>query len=384
MKVLIAEDDAVSRKILITRLERWGYEVGAVADGEAAWEVLTGPDCPPMALLDWEMPGINGDELCRRIRARAGKENLYLILLTGRTRTDDVVEGLEAGADDYLTKPVQKSELKARLNVGRRTVELRALLLEQFEKVSEANARLERSLEAAATVQKSLLPTILPEVLGYSFAWRYLPSELLGGDMLNIFSCDGAIICYALDVSGHGVPSALLSVTVRNQIGQSGLGGGAVPLDEPALVMNQLSRHFAGMLVRTEQYFTMIYGVLRPETGEFRFVQAGHPFPVVRSGERAFEVEGPSHLPMGVVETTYSELSVTLKPGDDLYLYTDGITETCPAEGGELFGAEGMIRALLAAAPGEEALDRIVRESLEWGSVDVFGDDATAIRISRH
>ena len=236
MKVLIAEDDDASRKIIETRLKKWGYEALAVSDGAKAWDVLEGDACPQMVLLDWEMPVYDGIELCRKVRALEGRENLYIILLTGRSETDDVVAGLAAGADDYLTKPFNKAELEARLNVGRRTIDLRNQLVTQLEKVSEANKRLEKSLAAAAEVQKSLLPTSLAEVEGYDFDWRYLPSEFLGGDMLNLFRVGDSVICYVLDVSGHGVPSALLSVTVRNQIGQSGLGGGAIPLDQPAQV----------------------------------------------------------------------------------------------------------------------------------------------------
>ena len=140
MKVLIAEDDDASRKIIETRLKKWGYQALAVSDGAKAWDVLEGDACPQMVLLDWEMPVYDGIELCRKVRALEGRDNLYIILLTGRSETDDVVAGLASGADDYLTKPFNKAELEARLNVGRRTIDLRNQLLEQFEKVSEANA----------------------------------------------------------------------------------------------------------------------------------------------------------------------------------------------------------------------------------------------------
>ncbi|MED5464774.1 MAG: SpoIIE family protein phosphatase [Myxococcota bacterium] len=379
MKVLIAEDDDASRKIIETRLKKWGYEALAVSDGAKAWDVLEGDACPQMVLLDWEMPVYDGIELCRKVRALEGRKNLYIILLTGRSETDDVVAGLAAGADDYLTKPFNKAELEARLNVGRRTIDLRNQLVTQLEKVSEANQRLEKSLAAAAEVQKSLLPTSLAEVEGYDFDWRYLPSEFLGGDMLNLFRVGDSVICYVLDVSGHGVPSALLSVTVRNQIGQSGLGGGAIPLDQPAQVMNQLSRHFAGLLQRTHQYFTMLYGVLDLPTGEFRYVQAGHPFPVARSRGGVAELSGNSQLPLGITEVTYNEHSCVLQPGEELFLYTDGLTETFRPADREMFGEEGLIRSL----EGTSSLDQVVAESLGWGETTVFDDDVTAIRISR-
>jgi diguanylate cyclase (GGDEF)-like protein len=129
MKILIADDDAVSRLKLTARLVKWGYEVVAVRDGLEAWEVLQQPDAPALAILDWMMPGLDGPELCRRVRAAAREPYLYLVLLTGRGRREDLIFGLEAGADDYVTKPVDAQELEVRVRGGRRIVELQAELL---------------------------------------------------------------------------------------------------------------------------------------------------------------------------------------------------------------------------------------------------------------
>jgi len=129
-KVLIAEDDLTSREILRRTLRKAGYDVIAVEDGEAAWRVLDGPDSPALAILDWVMPGLDGPEICRRVRTRfaADRGYVYLLLLTGKDKTADVVEGLAAGADDYVTKPFSPAELDARLRVGRRILDLEAKL----------------------------------------------------------------------------------------------------------------------------------------------------------------------------------------------------------------------------------------------------------------
>ena len=125
-RVLIAEDDLTSREILRRTLRKAGYTVIAVEDGEAAWRVLDSPDGPSLAILDWVMPGLDGPEVCRRVRARfaADRGYAYLLLLTGKDKTADVVEGLAAGADDYVTKPFSPAELEARLRVGRRILDL--------------------------------------------------------------------------------------------------------------------------------------------------------------------------------------------------------------------------------------------------------------------
>jgi len=138
MKILIAEDDPVSRKVLITILEKRGYEVIAVEDGESAWELLKQHNAPQLVILDWMMPGKDGTEVCRLIRASAQDKYVYIILLTGKGRKIDVIEGLDAGADDYVTKPFNAGELCARVKVGERVVNLQNSLKENVEKLQDA------------------------------------------------------------------------------------------------------------------------------------------------------------------------------------------------------------------------------------------------------
>ena len=128
MRILIAEDDAVSRRVLEATLAKWGYEIVVTTDGLQALEALTHPGAPSLAVLDWMMPGLDGSEVCRRARQAAGDRLLYLILLTAKGRKEDIVEGLTAGADDYVVKPVDRSELKARINVGERILRLQTEL----------------------------------------------------------------------------------------------------------------------------------------------------------------------------------------------------------------------------------------------------------------
>ena len=124
MRILIADDDRMSTMMLSRSLERWGFDVVVAHDGAAAWEHIVGPAPPELAIVDWMMPGIDGIELCRRIRATTRPTPVYVILLTSRTSRQDLVAGLEAGADDYLTKPFDPDELRARIHVGQRTLAL--------------------------------------------------------------------------------------------------------------------------------------------------------------------------------------------------------------------------------------------------------------------
>ena len=131
MKILIAEDNLTTRRILETILIKWNYEVVSACDGNEAWEKLQEKDPPQLIILDWMMPGINGVEICRKLRQRDTAEPMYIILLTARDDKNDIVEGLGAGADDYIAKPFDKDELRARIDVGRRVVELQKALLEK-------------------------------------------------------------------------------------------------------------------------------------------------------------------------------------------------------------------------------------------------------------
>jgi two-component system, cell cycle response regulator len=135
MRVLLAEDDATSRRLLAHILQSWGYEVTPAEDGRRAWEALARPDSPPMAILDWEMPELDGVEVCRLVRAVETASPPYLILLTARTAKEDIVTGLDAGADDFLTKPFHREELRARVEVGRRFVELNQELVDSREQL---------------------------------------------------------------------------------------------------------------------------------------------------------------------------------------------------------------------------------------------------------
>jgi len=159
MKILIAEDDRTTRLILQVILQRWGYDVICTADGIEAWDALQCPDAPQLVVLDWEMPGMDGPSLCRKLRATVREEPLYLILLTARSGRQSLVEGLEAGADDYIPKPFDNDELRARILVGRRILELQAELRQR--------EKLQGVLEMAGAVCHEINQP-LQSILGYS------------------------------------------------------------------------------------------------------------------------------------------------------------------------------------------------------------------------
>ncbi len=141
MPVLIADDSPVSRKILEASLRKWGFQVVSVGNGAQAWEALQREDAPRLAILDWMMPGLSGPEVCALVRQQRRRYYTYLLLLTSRHEKEDVIAGMEAGADDYLVKPFDSNELKVRLGPGRRIVELQTKLLEAQDQLREQATR---------------------------------------------------------------------------------------------------------------------------------------------------------------------------------------------------------------------------------------------------
>jgi DNA-binding response OmpR family regulator len=139
-RILIAEDHYVSRHLLERNLTNWGFDVQTAEDGEGALKILNGEDPPPLAILDWMMPKIDGVEVCRRVRAREGRPYVYLVLLTAKSQKEEVAAGLEAGADDYIIKPFDPDELRARLKVGQRVVSLERTLAAKVNDLEKAVA----------------------------------------------------------------------------------------------------------------------------------------------------------------------------------------------------------------------------------------------------
>jgi len=143
MKALIADDDLTYRRMLEALLGKWGYDLVVASDGDAAWQVLHAPDAPQIAILDWMMPGKDGVEICRQIRESSQSDPKYIILLTSKGEKKDIVSGLDAGADDYITKPFESEELRARVQVGERILRLQSELARRVKELQEALDQIE-------------------------------------------------------------------------------------------------------------------------------------------------------------------------------------------------------------------------------------------------
>ncbi len=338
MEILIAEDDPVSRRILERTLIKWGYDVLVTEDGNQAWDKLKDGSGPNFAVLDWMMPGIDGVEVCRRIRDLKQKSYTYIILLTAKDKPADIVNGLESGADDYVVKPFDHDELKSRLEVGERIIHLEENLASKISEIQHANDILRDDLKAAAQIQHNMLPNKLPKNSRFNIDFRFVPCEAVGGDMVDVFEiCDNHLGISISDVVGHGVPAAMFAVTINRILTPvSGHTSVIRYMDDndvfipvpPDEVLSMLNNQFH-VKSQNAVYATMIYGMINTDTLELSYVRAGHKPVILVRNNIATELESNGGLPIGISEDAeYSQTSFQLEKGDRLYFYTDGAIET--------------------------------------------------------
>lgn len=390
MRILIVEDEMLSRRMLERDLKKLGYETDAAADGLAAWQLI---EQRPYQIVvsDWEMPGMNGVELVKRIREMKSDDYVYVILLTSRSAKLDLIEGMEAGADDFVTKPFELDELRVRLRAGQRLLELEHSMARQKRELEEWKTRVKEDLSAAAAIQQAFLPTTLPDLPGLRFAWRYQPCDELGGDTLGIVQLDETHIgFYVLDVCGHGVRAALLSVALSRNLSA---GGGSVlrqPADNalgyrivpPAEVASILNDRFAWN-EQAGQFFTMFYGIVNLRTRELQYVIAGHPKPIyIASGSEPRLLEG-NGFPIGPVPAAeFEEYRLQLGPGDRILIYSDGLNEVFGVNGRQL-GTGGLMRLWTACheMPLDAAVSRLLDDVESWRGGLPTHDDLSLIGL---
>lgn len=397
MRVLLVEDDPVSRRVVERMLRKWGHEVVCAADGAQAIHILE-TDHFPIILSDWMMPVVDGVELCRRVRAKQNGAYSYFMLPTSRSEKADLVEGMDAGADDFIVKPFDHEELLVRIRAGQRILELEQGLREQNARLESARKRMQIELEAARDVQQALLPASPPVLRGYRFAWAFQPCTFVAGDIFNLFQLDeDHWAFYVLDVAGHGVASALVSVAVSRFLtpieNQSSLvrrwlpdrsSFEAIPPEE---VVGALRERFPGVLY-AGKYFTLTYAVLDTRAGEVTWVRAGHTLPLLvrKSLPPSFLDQGGGTavalLPRHIIPDVAARLH--LEPGDRFLLYTDGLTEARnPQEG--IFSEERLAHLLDESRTA--ALDATMRETIataqRWTASPNLEDDACILALER-
>lgn len=400
-KVLVVDDSESMRALISLLLCNWGCDVIEAADGEEALEIIRGQRIS-FVVTDWLMPRKTGVELCETIRSEDFGHYVYMILVTAKNSKEDLLEGMASGADDFLSKPIDTGELFVRVSAGMRMLKLHDDMAQRNNELEDAKQRIqdayssvERDLEAAAKLQKSLLPSLSTMLPGATIESCYEPASHLAGDIFNYFMVGQRhIVFYCIDVSGHGVPAALLSVSLSKMMsshptrdGGQVRNGGLSPwqrklISSPSAVIADLNGQFQAD-DHDDRYFTMIYGVLDVVSRKVRFAQAGHPCPLLLHASGKADFIGSGGLPVGMfADATFEDFEVQLELGDRLVLYTDGITE-CEDPKGRQFGDQNLLNHLRSTShlSMDVALATLRRELKSWSGTDEFADDVSAVAL---
>lgn len=372
-KILIIDDDFTTQLLLERTLSMQGYDITLAGDGEEGL-IKAKTIRPALIICDWIMPRKNGLEVCCQIKSTPELSTTFFILLTSLDSVEDRIKGLDAGADDFLCKPIEMNELTARVRAGLRLHQLSRDLQNQKQ-------LLETELAEAA----EYVSTILPEPLQHpalNIDVCFIPSRQLGGDSFDYFWFDDRhLIFYLLDVSGHGLRASLPSLAVVNLLRSRGLSN--VDYCQPDSVLMGLNQAFQ-MSPRNDKYFTIWYGVYDRQTRSLTYSSAGHPPAILLTStnlslEQRLRTKG---VPVGMFPNIqYVNASCQIDIRSSLYVFSDGLYEV-EQQSNSHWGLERLIDLLkkYQQTPTRD-LKRLLQYIRTWHPNFQFEDDLSILQI---
>jgi sigma-B regulation protein RsbU (phosphoserine phosphatase) len=353
--ILIVDDTPINIGVISGALKDI-YKTKVATNGEKALVIAGGEEKPDLILLDVMMPGMDGYEVCRRLKADPNTQNIPVIFLTGQTGTEDETRGFEVGAVDYIHKPFSEAVVKAR-------VRTHLMLRDAHEQIAHQLVEINNELEMARLIQLSILPRETPRLQGLDIVARYMPMTSVAGDFYDFIIVDDKHVGILMaDVSGHGLPSALIASML-----QVALTAQAAHASDPARVLAGLNRALCGKFERN--FVTAAYVYIDMEKKQLTYGGAGHP-PLLFWSKSAGKVNEvlENGIVLGMVEEAeYASLQVPIAPGDRGVLYTDGIPEAKSSEEEE-FGTERFRKFMEAneGLPVDGFADALIDELFRW------------------
>ncbi len=379
-QILVVDDDAISRKILAQLLASAGHDCRECEDGAKALQLIHAKP-PSLLLLDFDMPGLNGAEVLRRLRSDADPAvaQIPTIMLTGHGSEESEVSCLQAGADDFVTKPINAAVLRARIETQLRLRSMRRQLERQNDELEEWRRNLERDLAAARLTQQSLIPQKPPPLPGWQVATCYRPVIQVGGDIYGWLPMkDSRILFWIADGTGHGAAAALLTTLAKLLFHY-----GSVEHDAPATVMERVNSDFRSIF-GARSFMTAMCVALDPASGHASVVGAGHPPLLVIRDNGATESIASIAPPLGLIERPeFTETVIGFEAGDAFLLYTDGLFGSAKDERRRLT-PQRLEKMLDHSAPSAEALLKgILTQVAPDNAGDALPDDLAALAVRR-
>jgi len=379
-EILVVDDDAMSRRVLGQLLSAAGYNCRVCKDGAEALDTIHEKP-PSVLLLDFDMPGPNGAEVLRRLRSDQDPAvaQIPAIMLTAHGSEQSEVSCLQAGADDFVTKPVNSSVLRARIETQLRLRSMRRQLERQNDELEKWRRDLERDLAAARLTQQSLIPQKPLLLPGWQIATCYRPVIQVGGDIYGWLRMrDGRVLFWIADGTGHGAAAALLTTLAKLLFHH-----GSMDHDSPASLMEAVDNDFRSTF-GARSFMTAMCVALNPATGQAQVVGAGHPPLLVIRHDGATESIPSAAPPLGLIKrAAFNETPVGLEPGDAFLLYTDGLFWWSKDERHRVT-PEQFEKVLDHPAPSADALlKRIVAQTAPKNSAKTAPDDVAAIAVRR-
>ena len=370
-RIVVIDDNANDLQVTRRFLERHGYVVSIAASGEDGLK-LAASVMPDALVVDYRMPGMDGFEVTRRIKADPQLHTIPVLLLTGADSASYVVEGLGAGADDFVTKGSDTEILLARL---------RALLRVKHyqDQLRKLNEQIRRDLQIARRVQEALVPPGSFQAPRLEIRSAYIPSETLSGDFYDYFLQNGSVYLFVADVSGHGLPAAILVSLLKSYIHTE--ADSSTKLSD---LMARLNDFLFSVSLPTQFATAQLF---RIKDGNVMYANAAHPgfLHFQRSSGKATLFEQPSYLLGAMPEMLYDEHPLKVSPGDTLFVYTDGLTDR-RNESGEFYSIDRV--AALMEQSGDADIgtlyDTIFRDVNAFNATEDFKDDIAFVVTRFH
>lgn len=378
--ILIVDDEPVNLH-LFSGIFKNEYRVLTASLGQECLDIVA-LDKPDIILLDVMMPDMDGFEVCSRLKSSERTRDIPIMFVTALGDEDSETKGLKVGAVDYITKPISVPVVRTR-------VTNQIIVKLQKELIANKQAKLVEDLKAAGAIQQSLLPYKLPADPRSEFAWKFMPCEELGGDILNVVPLgNGLVGMYMADVSGHGPPSAMISFLIYQMMNPYfgiliDTSGTENVVRQPEDVLNVLDKEFP--LNRFGKHFTIIYMVVDLATGILTYSNAGHCAPILLRPDGTMERLEESGTVIGIGAFPFGQARVELRQGDRLLLFSDGVFEADNIHE-ELFGEQRLLEAVraLAASSLPNMVDNLYSAVMNFAEGAPLRDDLSMLAFAYH